>query len=207
MTRTDAPRRLAPIVVVYAHPYPSRSAANRALIKGIRGAEGVAVRSLYELYPEFDIDVEAEQEALTAADVIVWQHPFYWYSAPALMKLWFEKVLSMGWAYGKGGTALVGKKCLWVTTTGAPEESYAPDGIHGHPFDAFVPVMLQTARFCGMEWLEPIVLKGVHRLSKDELKAHGRRYCSRLAQLHAALPREDAAAHAPTIDEGAPADA
>ena len=90
--------------------------------------------------------MEAEQEALTAAEVIVWQHPFYWYSAPALLKLWFEKVLSMGWAYGKGGTALVGKKCLWVTTTGAPEESYSPDGIHGHPFDAFVPVMLVTAK-------------------------------------------------------------
>lgn len=189
MTTPEVSR--APILVIYAHPYPDRSVANRVLVKALRGARGVAVRSLYDLYPEFDIDIEAEQEALAAARVVVWHHPLYWYTAPALLKLWFEKVLAMGWAYGKGGTALAGKKCLWVTTTGAGEDSYAPEGMHAHTFDAFVPVISQTARFCRMEWLDPIVLHGVHHLSKEDLKAHGRAYRSRIEQLIAALPREE----------------
>ena len=98
------------IVVVYAHPYPDRSRAGRALLEAVQGLPDVEVRSLYELYPDFGIDVEAEQEALTRADTIVWQHPLYWYSVPGLLKHWFDKVLA-GWAYGEGGTALVGKRC------------------------------------------------------------------------------------------------
>lgn len=178
---------LAPIAVIYAHPYPLRSVANRALLKAIRGAKGVAIRSLYDLYPDFDVDVEAEQAALAAAEVVVWHHPFYWYSAPALLKLWFEKVLTMGWAYGRGGDALVGKRCLWVTTTGAGEESYATDGMHAHPFEAYVPVISQTARFCRMEWLEPIVVHGAHQLTKDDLKRAGHGYRDRLDALHAEI--------------------
>ena len=66
-------------------------------------------------------DVPAEQSALRAAERVVWQCPLYWYSVPALLSLWFEKVLAHGWAYGSGGDALKGKRALWVTTTGAPE--------------------------------------------------------------------------------------
>src|SRR6188768_2948767 len=109
------------ILVVYAHPYPTRSRAGRALIAAIGDLAGVEVRSLYDLYPDFDIDVDAEQKALTAADVVVWLHPFYWYSVPGLMKHWFDKVLEQGWAYGDTGVALRGKHCLWVPAVGSEE--------------------------------------------------------------------------------------
>ena len=78
-------------LVVLAHPYPDRSRANRALIRALDGLAGVEVRSLYDLYPDFAIDAAAEREALTAASLVVWQHPLFWYSVPALLKLWFEK--------------------------------------------------------------------------------------------------------------------
>ena len=106
------------ILVVYAHPYPARSRACAALLEAIRGAERVEVRSLYDLYPDFDIDGDAERHALEGARLVVWLHPFYWYSVPALMKHWFDHVLIKGWAHGEGGRALAGKDCLWVTTTG-----------------------------------------------------------------------------------------
>ena len=51
-------------LVILAHPYPDRSRANRALVRALDGLPGVAVRSLYDLYPDFAIDVEAEREAL-----------------------------------------------------------------------------------------------------------------------------------------------
>lgn len=171
------------VLVVQAHPYPDRSRANRALSRAIEGLEGVEIRSLYDLYPDFDIDVEAEQAALLRVSAVVWQHPLYWYTAPALMKLWFEKVLAYGWAYGEGGTNLQGKQCFWVVTTGADGTAYSPSGMHQFPFSAFVPVMQQTAQFCGMRWLEPLVVHWAHRISTEELDAHAEAYRARLVRL------------------------
>ena len=116
---------MANVVIIYAHPYPDRSRAGRALISAVRELPRVSVRSLYDLYPDFAIDVAEEQEALRRADVIVLQHPLYWYSVPGLLKHWFDKVLARGFAYGQGGRELVGKRCLWVTTTGGEPDAYA----------------------------------------------------------------------------------
>lgn len=173
------------ILVILAHPYLDRSHANRALVRSLEGVEGVTVRSLYDLYPDFAIDAEAEREALTAASVVVWQHPIYWYTVPALLKLWFEKVLTHGWAWGRGGEALRGKRCLWVVTTGGDELDYRPAGIHKHDFEAFAPVVRQTAEFCRMIWLEPIVLHEARRCDPAELDATTERYRSRLTALAA----------------------
>ena len=128
------------------------------------------VRSLYDLYPDFDIDVQAEQAALLKAELIVWQCPFYWYGVPALVNLWFEKVLAHGWAYGEGADALSGKTVLWVPTTGGSSSAYSATGVHGHPFEAFVPAISQVARFCGMRWAEPAA-GGSRRAPADPRRA------------------------------------
>jgi glutathione-regulated potassium-efflux system ancillary protein KefF len=161
------------ILVVYAHPYPSRSRANAALLRALEGLPQLAVRSLYEIYPDFDIDADAEREALGAADLVVLMHPLYWYTTPGLLKHWFDQVLVRGWAYGEGGTALRGKPCLWVTTSGGDEAAYSASGRHAHPFEAFVPVVEQTARYCGMRWLEPFVVHGAHMVGEAALAAAG----------------------------------
>jgi glutathione-regulated potassium-efflux system ancillary protein KefF len=169
------------ITVIYAHPHPARSRAGRVLLDAVRDLPDLAVHSLYDLYPDFSIDVEAEQRALAASRLVVWQHPLYWYSVPALLKLWFERVLAHGWAYGEGGTALRGKDCLWVATTGGPPDWYTAEGPHAYPFDAFAPVIRQTARFCGMNWLDHIVVQGAHRIDEDALAAAACDYRQRLA--------------------------
>jgi glutathione-regulated potassium-efflux system ancillary protein KefF len=173
------------IVLVYAHPYPQRSRANAALLQAAADLQGVKLHMLYDLYPDFAIDVEAEQRALRAADVVVWQHPLYWYSVPALLKLWFDKVLALGFAYGQGGTALHGKRCQWMVTTGGDPGSYGERGMHEQPFDHFVAPIEQTARFCGMRWQPPLVLHGAHRVSDRELHAAALRYRERLIELGA----------------------
>jgi glutathione-regulated potassium-efflux system ancillary protein KefF len=171
------------ITVIFAHPYPDRSVANRRLIESIEGLDGVEVRSLYDRYPDFAIDADAERKALEAASTVVWQHPIQWYTVPALLKLWFERVLINGWAWGAGGEALRGKRCLWAVTTGGDEQDYSESGIHGCDFRAFEPVVRQTAEFCGMAWLEPFVVWGARQLDPEKLIAQGRRYRSRLASL------------------------
>jgi glutathione-regulated potassium-efflux system ancillary protein KefF len=96
------------------------------------------------------------------------------------LKLWFDTVLTHGWAYGEGGTALAGKSCLWVTTTGAPPAGYTPRGVHKHAFEAFVPVIEMTARYCGMHWLSPIVVHGAHLIDEPAVHEHAARYRERL---------------------------
>lgn len=175
------------VALIYAHPYAERSLANRELLTAIDDLPFVDRRYLYDLYPDFDIDIETEQEHLAAVDLIVLQHPVYWYSTPALLKLWIDEVLSLGWAYGQDGKALAGKKMLWVVTTGADFRAYAPDGPHGHPFDVFVAPMRQTARFCGMEWLDPIVVHDAHA-DQAQVAAAGQRYRQRLVDFDTARP-------------------
>ena len=127
--------------------------------------------------------MEAEQRALASAQVIVWLHPLYWYSVPPLLKLWFDKVLAFGWAFGPGVGALRGKRCQWVVTTGGDLGAYSPGGLHGHPFEAFVAPIEQTARFCGMSWSPPLVVHGAHRIDEAALRAQGTRLRERLEAL------------------------
>jgi len=168
------------ILLLYAHPHPRRSVANRVLLDAVRELDGVTVHALYDRYPDFAIDVPAERERLASARLVIWQAPLYWYSVPALLKLWFEVVLTRGYAYGAGGTALEGKHCLWVATTGAEAEAYTDAGRHAHAFNAFEPHIRQTARYCGMQWLEPMVVHGAHRVGGEVLQAAGQTYRQRL---------------------------
>ena len=169
----------ANIALIHAHPYAEQSLANRELLAAIDDLAFVTRRSLYDLYPDFDIDVDAEQRALAAADLIVLQHPVYWYSAPALLKLWIDDVFALGWAYGEGGIALAGKSLQWVVTTGGDFRAYSPAGPHGHPFEVFIAPMRQTARFCGMHWLEPLIVHDAHADRAHVVEA-GQRYRERL---------------------------
>jgi len=182
-------RQLGDIVLIHAHPYPRRSRANKALLRAVEDLPGLSIRSLYDLYPDFAIDVDAEKAALLAADVIVWQSPFYWYGVPSLLHHWFEKVLEHGWAYGNGGDALSRKRVLWVTTTGSPPSGYRSGGMHGHRFDVFIPPIEQTARFCGMSWEEPIIVHGAHLVEPAELARWGRAYRARLEALRLRIDR------------------
>jgi glutathione-regulated potassium-efflux system ancillary protein KefF len=160
-------------LVIHAHPRPDRSVATRDMLAALAGLPDVAVRSLYDRYPDFDIDVAAEQQALSEARLIVWLSPVYWYSVPGLLKHWFDTVLVHGWAYGHGHTpqgpgpvtqALAGKTAWWVASAGGTPAMYAPDGEHGRPLADYTRALEQTARFCGMHWADPFVLHAGHRL-------------------------------------------
>ena len=177
--------RGAEVLVLAAHPQFEQSRANRRLRQAATtGAEGsrgrIALRDLYALYPDYLIDVAAEQAALAAARLVVWQHPIHWYHMPPLMKLWVDEVLAFGWAYGPGGDALRGKDLWLVATTGGSQESYRPDSYNRYFFDAFLPPYEQTAALCGMRFLPPLLLHGAHKASDAELRAHAALYAERL---------------------------
>jgi glutathione-regulated potassium-efflux system ancillary protein KefF len=168
------------ICVIHAHPYQRHSRATRALLEAIRPLPDLEVRSLYDLYPDFDIDVVGEQDALARALLLVWLHPFHWFGVPGLMKHWLDKVLERGWAYGAGGTALAGKHCLWAPTIGSDADTYAQGRENLRPFAAYVEPIEQTARFCGMKWEAPYPLFGSLSIADDELAAHAEGLRARL---------------------------
>jgi glutathione-regulated potassium-efflux system ancillary protein KefF len=173
------------ICVIHAHPYPHRSHANRVLADAIKALPDVDLRELYDRYPDFDIDVAAEQQALQAAKVVVWMHPVFWYSVPGMLKHWFDKVLTYGWAFGPEGNALAGKHCLWVPTTGGDERDYASEGMHAHPLMHYAAPIEQTAKFCGMRWETPHIVTRAPALDDAELAAHADALAQRLTALRA----------------------
>ena len=173
---------MADVLVLAAHPHLEASRVNRALTRAATalGQRHVEVRDLYALYPDYLIDIEVEQAALTRARLVVWQHPIHWYSMPPLMKLWVDEVLAFGWAYGPGGAALKGKDLWLAASTGGPEDSYHPGSYNRYFFDAFLPPYEQTAALCGMRFVPPLLLHGAHRVSDAELARHEGLYTSRL---------------------------
>ena len=171
------------ILILYAHPAPQRSPLSRRLAEAARATPGVTLQDLYELYPDFDIDAEHERSLLQAAHLVVFLHPIRWYGMPSMLKEWMEAVLRPGWAYGKTESerALRGKGCWLVTSTGSGPEAWGPDGIHGHPFDAFLLPIRQTALLCGMDWLAPLVMHGTLDAGEAAIDAHVHEFGRRLA--------------------------
>ena len=170
------------ILVLAAHPQLEHSRATRRAMTAAAKLDParVLVRDLYALYPDYLIDVAAEQALLVQARLVVWLQPVHWYSMPPLLKLWLDEVLSFGWAYGPGGRALAGKDLWLVASTGGPEDSYHPSGYNRYFFDAFLPPYEQTAALCGMRWLPPLVLHGAHRAGEADLQQHGDTLVQRL---------------------------
>ena len=156
------------VLVIFAHPAPHKSRINRRLIAAVADLENVTINDLYEEYPTFDINVRREQELLLAHDIIVFQHPFYWYSSPAILKEWQDLVLEYGFAYGAGGTKLQGKLFLTAITTGGPEEAYCRRGYNFFTIRELLAPFEQTARLCGMRYLPPFVISGTLQLTDEE---------------------------------------
>jgi len=177
-----APEPTADVLVLVAHPAMEQSRANRWLMQAALGAgRRVEVRDLYALYPDYLIDSAAEQARLASVRLLVWQHPVHWYAMPPLMKLWCDEVLSFGWAYGPVGHAMRGKDLWLVATTGGAQDSYRPDSYNRYFFDDFLPPYEQTATACGMRFLPPMLIHGVHRATEAELAEQAALYAQRLA--------------------------
>ncbi len=164
------------ILVLFAHPALEKSRVNRQLAAAVRELPGVTFHDLYETYPEFDIDVPREQDLLVQHDVIVLQHPFFWYSTPAMLKEWQDLVLEHGWAYGSEGKMLQGKKAISVVTTGGREQAYASEGLNRFTMRQFLAPIQQTFRLCGVEYLPPFVVHGTHGMTSEEIRSHADDY-------------------------------
>lgn len=174
---------MAKILILFAHPAFEKSRVHTQLLAAIRGMQGITLHDLYEVYPDMSIDVRHEQSLLLQHDIILFQHPLYWYSAPAIIKQWQDLVLEHGWAYGHTGTALRGKIAGSVVTAGAQESAYGREGWHHYSVSEFLLPFRQTALLCNMQYLEPFIIYGTHRLTASDIAEQAASYKQMLERL------------------------
>lgn len=148
---------MAKVLVISGHPNLESSNTNTRILETLdSNLNDIEIRYLDQLYPDYQINVEAEQEALIKAQVIVLQFPFYWYSIPALLKKWFDDVFSYDFAYGAKGDKLKGKDFILSFTIGGPAESYDPLGYNHFTIEQLILPLQQTAYLAGLNFRQPI---------------------------------------------------
>lgn len=163
------------ILVLFAHPTQERSEVNRPLADAASGVPGVELVDLYGEYPTLAIDVDREQARLLAHEVLIFLHPLYWYSTPAILKEWQDLVLEHGFAYGSSGTALQGKVFFSALSAGGPEPAYCAQGYNHFSIRELLRPLEQTALLCGMVYLPPFALFGARTaVEEGRLEAHVR---------------------------------
>ncbi len=166
---------LPKILVIYAHPESRTSIANQVMIKKIESLSHVTVHDLYAVYPDFFIDVNAEHRRLLEHDIIIFQHPLYMYSCPALLKEWFDRVVNKSFAFGEK-SRLAGKVWRSVITTGGNQDAFGASGYNKYPLEQILQPFELTAALCKMQWVEPLVLYWSRNVSDMDRYQHAEQY-------------------------------
>lgn len=130
-------------------------------------------------------DITAEVEKLKACDLLILHFPLYWFSVPAILKGWIDRVLVSGLTYGgrrfydQGG--LKRKKALLTLTLGGREHMLDRDeAIHGRLEDMLKPLLQGTLAYTGMTVLPPFVAWHVPYVDDAMRQGYLNHYAERL---------------------------
>lgn len=119
-------------------------------------------------------DIMREIDKVSRADHIILQFPLWWFSTPAILKGWLDRVLVKGFAYDTGKIfndgLLKGKKAVLVVSTQSPESAYQSAGVHHATIDVFIHPIHHTLRFAGIDTLAPFVTYGAFNLEETRTK-------------------------------------
>lgn len=123
-----------------------------------------------------DAAVRAHLDRLLAADLLVLSFPMWWFSLPAVLKGWVDRVFVMGGVFGGshglfGDAALAGKRAMLLFTTGGPSESFRPGGAFGPMDDFLFHIHRGMLEFVGFQVLEPVITYGPARMTDQERAA------------------------------------
>ena len=174
-------------LIILGHPAFEKSFANKTIIEELKKSNlNLEIRNLQKLYPDYDIDIQAEQDVLLRHQSIVFQYPFYWYNMPAILKHWFDRVLTYNFAYGTKGDKLKNKNFIPSFTVGAPEKEYQTLREHHFRVHEFCKNLEQTAYYTQMHYRDPVYFHGTSLAAgytQEEVQAKAKKHSQRLIQL------------------------
>ena len=145
-------------------------------------------------------DIAAEQEKLRWADTLILQFPMWWFTLPAILKGWFERVYAYGFAYGVGEHSdarwgdrygegnLAGKRAMLVVTTGGWESHYSARGINGPIDDLLFPIHHGVLHYPGFDVLPPYLVYRTSRVDAERYAQIERELGERLDNLQTTAP-------------------
>ena len=161
------------IMQMVFHPNLTTSRVNRIWKEQFDASGKIALsRDMYADYPDFEVDLEREQELLLAHDRIIFQFPFYWYSSPPLLKKWLDDVLTYGFAYGSTGDKLAGKDLQIITSVGGEEKYYSGFDIYVTVHDLLRPFQL-TANLTQMNYMLPVWMYRADAAPEEKIREYG----------------------------------
>jgi len=157
-------------LVIVVHPDIERSVINKRWIEELgKYPSKFKLHQLYKVYPDEEIDVQAEQALVEEYDKIVFQFPLYWFSAPPLLKKWFDEVLTYGWAFGsKSGFKVGNKKIGLAISAGISEEGYSPQGMYRYTLKELTAPFELTFNYIKADYRSLFAYYGIDEVSNTK---------------------------------------
>ena len=152
---------MSKVLMILAHPNIGNSIGNKIISSKIAQQKNTEVRHLNTLYPNFKIDIEAEQQALLKADTIIFQFPLFWYSTPGILKEWIDQVLLYGFAFGTN-SKLTNKKLIISFTIGSPIKDYPKEII-----DKITFPFQGLAKYCKIDYVGEIFSSDINAYTEE----------------------------------------
>ncbi len=180
------------ILLISGHPDLKSSYANKTILDAMRADANISIRRLDALYPDFQIDVKAEQGSLLDADLVILQFPLYWSSYPAIMKQWLDAVFTYNFAFGPEGDKLLDKKLILSITCGAEANSYAEGGFNFFSIEQYLQAALHPIKAAKMQIVDTII---TYEMNAIEAEGGDKQRVYSLAQSHAMRLRTSISQH------------
>jgi NAD(P)H dehydrogenase (quinone) len=140
----------------------------------------------------FAPDLQAEMDKVLWADLVIFTFPLWWFSLPAILKGWVDRVFAMGVAYGGGKLHETGplrpRRALLAFGTGGPAESYGPRGRNGELRALLSHIQWGMLHFTGFSVLSPFPVWGPARAADDDRAAVLAAWCERLRAIEHEAP-------------------
>lgn len=146
------------------------------------------------------VDIEAEQAKLLWADAVIFQFPLWWFSMPAILKGWIERVYAYGFAYGVGEHSerhwgdrygegrMSGKRAMLVVTMGGWESHYSGRGVNGALNDVLFPIQHGVLFYPGFTVMPPFPIYKTGTMDAVRFEHVCQAYATRLDNLFTDQP-------------------
>jgi NAD(P)H dehydrogenase (quinone) len=140
----------------------------------------------------FASDIQAELDKLMTADLLLLQFPMWWFSMPAILKGWIDRVFAFGAAYDFGRTwdkgVFAGRRAMLSFTLSAPEAAFLPDGRNGDMERVLWPIHAGILALVGYSVLPPFISHGIPFIGEEAMHAEQERYRARLQSIEGDKP-------------------